>query len=118
MSERRTTRFISGTEVLRRANGERKQMTTLTNARLIDGTGAQPRDGVAVIIKDGLIHEVRDNSEGLDNEGAEIIDLEGRTLLPGLINAHMHIMMDASPDPTTALKRDGLAVALLKAVRH
>src|SRR6266498_4634350 len=31
----------------------------LTNARLIDGTGAQPRDGVTIIIQDGRISEVR-----------------------------------------------------------
>src|ERR1043165_7269467 len=89
----------------------------LTNGRLIDGTGAQPKDGVALVIRGGRIAEVRDGRAGIDIGEVEAIDLEGRTLLPGLINAHMHIMMDAGPDTFGYLRRNDLASLVLQAAK-
>jgi imidazolonepropionase-like amidohydrolase len=62
----------------------------LTNARLLEGTGAPPREAAAVLIHDGVIERVGDASEPAA-EGARTIDLAGRTLIPGLINAHVHV---------------------------
>jgi imidazolonepropionase-like amidohydrolase len=61
--------------------------TLLRGASLIDGTGADP--GAAdVIVEDGRILEV---GTGLDAD--EAVDLEGRWLLPGLIDCHVHVMI-------------------------
>jgi imidazolonepropionase-like amidohydrolase len=59
----------------------------LTNARLLDGTGAPPRDNATVLVRDGRIEAVDDGPA----DGAATIDLEGRTLMPGLIDAHAHV---------------------------
>ncbi|MFL5734586.1 MAG: amidohydrolase family protein [Chloroflexia bacterium] len=86
----------------------------LINARLIDGTGAEPVEQATLVIEDGRIAEVRGGeSGGAAIEGTETIDLEGRTLLPGLINAHMHLLMDAGPDPLHTLSRMEPAEAAL-----
>jgi len=61
----------------------------LRHARLIDGTGAPPRDDVDVLVRDGVIAEVGPGL--LAPDGAHVLDLEGRTLLPGLIDAHVHL---------------------------
>lgn len=68
---------------------------TLVDARLIDGSGAPPRVGVTVRVEDGRIVSVGDAPAG---PGATTIDLEGRTLLPGLIDAHVHLSSLGLPD--------------------
>jgi len=62
----------------------------LTNARLFDKTSAAVRDGAAVLIEGGEIARVGDAADGAP-DGAVAIDLGGRTLLPGLIDAHAHV---------------------------
>jgi imidazolonepropionase-like amidohydrolase len=61
----------------------------LTNAALFDGTGAALRRDAAVLVEDGTIARVSDASDR-PADAAEVIDLEGRSLLPGLIDAHAH----------------------------
>ena len=62
----------------------------LTGARLFDGTGAAPREAAAVLVEDGRIAALGSASDGVP-EGAQVIELDGRTLLPGLIDAHAHV---------------------------
>jgi imidazolonepropionase-like amidohydrolase len=61
----------------------------LTNARLLDGTGAPLREGAAVLVEEGRIAQVGEATDGAP-EDAVSLDLEGRTLMPGLIDAHAH----------------------------
>jgi imidazolonepropionase-like amidohydrolase len=61
----------------------------LTGVRLFDGTGGPVRDSVAVLVEDGVIRRVTSAAERCP-EGVQEIDAEGRTLLPGLIDAHTH----------------------------
>ncbi|MCA9707458.1 MAG: amidohydrolase family protein [Myxococcales bacterium] len=70
----------------------------LRHARLVDGTGAAPRDDVDVRLEGGVIVEI---GAGLTApEGARVVDLGGRTLLPGFIDAHVHL--GASPPESFA----------------
>jgi len=61
----------------------------LTGAQLFDGTGAPLRPDTAVLIEDGVIQRVADDREPVP-DGAEPLDLGGRTLMPGLTDAHTH----------------------------
>ena len=61
----------------------------LTGARLFDGTGAPVREGAAVLVEDGIIRLVGDASQPCP-DGARQLDVERRTLMPGLIDAHTH----------------------------
>jgi imidazolonepropionase-like amidohydrolase len=63
----------------------------LTGARVFDGTGGPVRDGVAVLVEDGVIRRVGSASEP-PPDGARVVDLQQRTLMPGLIEAHTHIL--------------------------
>ena len=59
-----------------------------TNARLFDGTGPECPDGMSVRVADGRIQEV--SAQRLSPGGARVVDVGGRTLMPGLIDAHVH----------------------------
>jgi imidazolonepropionase-like amidohydrolase len=48
---------------------------------------------------------------------AEKIPLDGMTLLPGFIDAHVHICLDGSPDPVTTLLNESQTATTLKAAR-
>src|SRR6266700_499480 len=66
-------------------------MIVLKNGRLIDGTGASPVDGAAIVIRDSRIAAVTTRSESDFPVDAEIIDVAGLTILPGLIDCHDHM---------------------------
>ena len=67
-------------------------LTVLRNAFLIDGTGKEPVDGAAVVVEDERIKDViRSGKVGPLRGKVETVDLRGRTLMPGLTDAHVHM---------------------------
>jgi imidazolonepropionase-like amidohydrolase len=50
-------------------------------------------------------------------KGAKTIPLDGRSLLPGFIDTHVHICLDASPDPVSTLAAEPAPITVLKAAR-
>src|SRR6058998_1573547 len=70
----------------------RRDMTSLFlhNATLIDGTGADPRPGVSVLVEDGRIARLAPASALKSDRDATVIDATGRFLFPGLTDAHVH----------------------------
>jgi imidazolonepropionase-like amidohydrolase len=67
----------------------------LVNITLVDGTGTAPRPGVTVSVRDGKISAISDKAPQAGKD-VRRIDLGGRFLLPGLIDAHAHIQTPAS----------------------
>ncbi len=65
------------------------QKLWLTNARVLDATGKSPRAGRALLLQDGRI--VAEDRAGAVPDGAQAIDVAGRTVMPGLINVHAHV---------------------------
>ncbi|HEY7543759.1 MAG TPA: amidohydrolase family protein [Blastocatellia bacterium] len=61
----------------------------LTHANLIDGVSARPLNDVTVVIRDGRIDSIVTSGE--TPPGATVLDLKGRWLLPGFIDAHAHV---------------------------
>ena len=67
----------------------------LKNVRVIDGTGQPARPQQIVLIKEGRITAVGDSSDVQIPENAQIIDLSGKSLLPGYIMVHEHMFYPA-----------------------
>jgi imidazolonepropionase-like amidohydrolase len=73
------------------------QITVLTHATVIDGTGAAPQNDVSVVMENGVIRDMGPSSKITAPTGAAVMDLTGKFIVPGIINAHGHV--DANRDP-------------------
>lgn len=67
----------------------------LVHGTLIDGTGADPLPDAVVVIRAGRIATVGPRAQVTIPADAQVIDVQGATILPGLINAHVHEAYDA-----------------------
>lgn len=72
--------------------------TLVVSGRIIDGTGKDPFDGT-IIISDDKIEQIGPKETVEVPPGAEVIDAGGRTILPGLIDSHLHLMGVRSMNP-------------------
>ncbi len=81
--------------------GQPPRVLVLDHVRVIDGTGAAAQNDMRVTIRDDRIQSVGPGGEGEVPDGAERLDLAGRTLMPGLIDLHFHV----ENDPKLALRQ-------------
>jgi imidazolonepropionase-like amidohydrolase len=63
----------------------------LTNVRVIDGTGAAAKEKQTLVIRDGNIAQMGDAATVKPPDGAAVIDLTGKSVIPGLIMVHEHL---------------------------
>jgi imidazolonepropionase-like amidohydrolase len=68
-------------------------MIVLKGGTLIDGTGAAPIRDTAVVIRDGRVESVTTAGANAWARDAEIVDVSGKTVLPGLIDCHDHMAL-------------------------
>jgi imidazolonepropionase-like amidohydrolase len=68
-------------------------LKVLKGGRLIDGTGAGPTAGATIVIRDERIEAITTRAADEWPHDAEIIDVSGLTVLPGLIDCHDHMAM-------------------------
>lgn len=76
------------------AQDEKTNSVLITNVRIFDGVSEELLQG-QVLIVDNLISEV--SAEPISAPGATVIDGGGRTLMPGLIDSHVHLMLNDAP---------------------
>src|SRR6266849_897712 len=67
------------------------QVAVLAHATVIDGTGAAPQTDVTVVLENGRIRDIGSSSKIVAPAGATVLDLTGRFIVPGIINAHGHV---------------------------
>ena len=92
----------------------------ITHARVFDGSSADCPEGMNVVVADGLIQEV--SAQPIAAPNARVIDAGGRTLMPGLIDCHVHAFAsDVSMQKVEALGeayRTAHAVRMLQHALH
>src|SRR5262249_18860640 len=83
-------------------------------ARVIDGSGRPPIEKATIVVRDGKIEAVGNSVR--PPEGAQMIDVAGRTIIPGLVNAHGHVSTQGGRQETPS--DDKLAGQLSFYARH
>lgn len=93
--------------------------TIIAADRLLDGTGAEPVERSGLVIEGGVIQEVGPvGTLHRPSGGARRLDFPGATLLPGLIDCHVHLTFSASHRPLDELLGEDERTLLLRAMRN
>jgi enamidase len=69
----------------------------LTHVRVIDGTGAAPRTDQTVVVTNGRIAAIGDANQVPVPAAAQILDLTGKSVIPGLVMVHEHLFYPTGP---------------------
>jgi imidazolonepropionase-like amidohydrolase len=90
----------------------------LQNFTLIDGTGRAPVNDASIRIRDGKIHYAGPASGGSDTKEEVIpVDLGGGYVLPGLIDAHVHLSGSGEADSQFQAEDGAMALKILSNAR-
>jgi imidazolonepropionase-like amidohydrolase len=75
------------------------RVVALTHVRVIDGTGAAPREDQTIIIADGKIQSIAPSARANVPSDAQVLDLKDYTVLPGLVGMHNHMFFPQGGNP-------------------
>jgi imidazolonepropionase-like amidohydrolase len=89
------------------------ERTILAGAMLFDGSGTPPVAGRAVVVEHGRIASIVGAAEA---PSGTTLRLDGLTLLPGLINCHVHLCFGGEADPAAVMARESYASTVILAV--
>ncbi len=85
---------------------------------LIDGTGQSPVENAYLLIEDKKITKVGNGEFGVSVDYIEVVDLKGKTIMPGLIDSHVHITMEPVADPVSIMGKESAAKTSLRGVAN
>ena len=92
------TAFLLLVLVVPAFGADEPSVTVFTNVNVFDGVNEDLIEDVNVVVTDNLISAV--TAEDVSTAGATVIDGGGRTMIPGLIDAHWHLYLAETPQPT------------------
>jgi imidazolonepropionase-like amidohydrolase len=91
-------------------------ITAYRAARIFDGLSEQIIEDGVVLVEDGRIVSV--GAPQKPPPGAGVVDLGDATLLPGLIDAHVHLVWSASAEPHEVVQQEGRALTALRCAKN
>lgn len=90
-------------------------ITVFTNANILDVIGETTIKNGSVLVEDGTIKEV--GASIAVPEGAKVVDLGGKTMLPGIFNCHVHMCSDAGNGRREQISDASAAIRGIKNLR-
>ena len=86
------------------------------HARVLDGLG-QARERAMLLIQEDRIAAIADEGQVMVSRGTREINARGMTVLPGLIDCHVHLCLGGDADVLRTIREEDPALTLLKAAR-
>jgi imidazolonepropionase-like amidohydrolase len=101
-------------------SGAPAQFTLLTAARLLDGSGNPPLESAALLIEGGRIAGFGRQDDMRPPDGAQVerVDYGDATILPGLVDAHTHLISPGDGTPGDDTAREDDEILLLRAAKN
>lgn len=96
---------LASNHVVRADPPQGRVTLALTNATVIDGEGGRPRARVTVLVAGDRIVQVSESAKTKIPQGARVIDLAGRYLIPGLVDSHYHFMLGTRDAAVETVRR-------------
>jgi imidazolonepropionase-like amidohydrolase len=117
----RLTLVLTGMSAVFVARAERPAPTEtvlLRDVRLIDGTGAPPREHVSLLLRNGRIEKI--GQRLVVPSGVQVRELSGKTVMPGLISAHSHLglIVDDAESSAMGYTRENVTAQLKQFERY
>ena len=111
---------MSHTSVATAENQPPETVYLLKPAHIFDGESAQLHDNWVVLVRGNKIEAVGPTSEVKAPADAKVIDLPGLTLMPGLIDAHSHILLHPYSETVwnDQVAREALSLRVARATNH
>ncbi|MFL6466711.1 MAG: amidohydrolase family protein [Pyrinomonadaceae bacterium] len=75
------------------------KIVVLKNVRIIDGTGAAPMENQTIVLIGDKIGAIGPSASAIVPAGAEVLDLSGYSVLPGLVGMHNHLFFPEGGNP-------------------
>ena len=89
--------------------------TILKNVNVVDVIHEQVKEFVHVVVEDDRIAEIGSRLPDEHNDRYQVVDLDGRFAVPGLIDLHTHLIWSGGNDPEKTVEEDGFQVSVLRA---
>ena len=93
---------------------EQQHPTVIRNVTLVDGTGAAPVPGQALIVEGRRISWIGPDAQLPEGSAGVALDGRGGTIMPGMINCHVHLTNDGAPDLIAQVTGDSVTTAALR----
>jgi imidazolonepropionase-like amidohydrolase len=94
---RKSNTIIVLMAVLLFAGSAAAQVTVLTHGTVIDGSGSPPQRDTTIVMEGGRIREIGPSAKISSPTGATVLDVTGKFIVPGIINAHGHVGAKTEP---------------------
>lgn len=85
---------------------------------MIDGTGGKPVSNAWFLVEDRTLVKIGKGDELSSTKDVNVVNLDGKVVMPGLINSHVHITMEPVGDPFSLLMSESLAKTALRGVAN
>jgi imidazolonepropionase-like amidohydrolase len=96
------------------------QYTVIRAGRLLDGLGGPPLEDAAVLVRDGVVERIGPAAEVRAPDGAPVSerDYGDATIVPGLVDAHTHLVAPGDGTPGDEVGREGDDILLMQAAKN